>query len=147
MSQSEPLILLAEDNLSHAKLVRRSLAERRLVHRVIHVTDGASAVAYLEDCGQLDPAADKPLPHVILLDLRLPKVDGLEVLERLKGNPALARIPVVILSTSSAPHDVARAYALHANSYVVKPLNFKVFSQLIGDLGTYWLFWNQPANS
>ena len=140
----EPLlVLLVEDNLDHAELVMRSFAEHRVANRIVHLADGQTALDYLFRQGPYaDKLGDTPLPHVVLLDLRLPRVDGLTVLKTIKDSEALRKIPVVVLTTSEAERDVARAYECHANSYIVKPLGFEQFSQLMADLGFYWLGWN-----
>jgi CheY-like chemotaxis protein len=140
----EPLtILLVEDNPDHAELVKRNFADSLVANQVEHVEDGEAALAYLHGRGGYADRARFPQPHLILLDLRLPRIDGLEVLKEIKNHPALHRIPVVILTTSDAERDLARAYEYHANSYVMKPVGFEEFSQLLRDLGFYWLAWNR----
>src|SRR5512139_2816639 len=109
------VILLIEDNVAHAELVSRSLGDHRVANRVSHVSDGEAALDYLFRRGRYADPSLSPRPHVILLDLRLPKVDGLEVLRQVKTSPELSRIPVVILTTSAAERDVARAYEERAN--------------------------------
>ncbi len=142
--RGEPfLILLVEDNLDHTELIVRSFQGYRVANRINHVTDGEAALDYLFRRGAYEDPGLSPRPHVILLDLRLPKVDGLEVLRQIKETKTLKRIPVVILTTSNAESDVARAYDYHANSYVVKPLDFANFVRLMDDLGFYWLGWNR----
>lgn len=136
------VILLVEDNLDHAELILRNLKEHRIVNNIHHVADGAQALDYLfRRKAYADPVMS-PRPHLVLLDLRLPKVDGLEVLKRIKTDQSLKCIPVVILTTSDAESDVAAAYGNHVNSYLVKPVGFEDFSQLMDDLGFYWLAWN-----
>jgi CheY-like chemotaxis protein len=140
----EPLtILLVEDNPAHAELVFRSFQEHRVANRIIHVEDGETALNYLFRRDEFTDPTKSPRPHVVLLDLRLPKVDGLDVLEEMKGVQNLRSIPVVILTTSEAESDIARAYHHHANSYLVKPVDFAKFTQLMEDLGYYWLCWNR----
>jgi CheY-like chemotaxis protein len=136
------LVMLVEDNLDHAELVIRTLEQHRIANLIRHFSDGQSALDYLLRQGEYGDPALSPRPHVILLDLRLPRVDGLDVLEQVKANPELKAIPVVILTTSEAEKDVARAYYNHANSYLVKPLGFDEFRKLMEDLGFYWLGWN-----
>jgi len=136
----EVTILLVEDNRDHAELIQRSFHEHGLDGRIVHVVDGEAALRYLFQRGEY---ADRPRPRLILLDLRLPRVDGLEVLHEIKQSPELQRIPAVILTTSDADRDVARAYAEHANSYLVKPVDFAQFDGLMHDLGRYWLAWNR----
>jgi CheY-like chemotaxis protein len=145
--KGEPLeILLVEDNEDHAELVRRALAEHRVANRIRHLSDGQMALDYLFRRGPFEDPASSPRPHVVLLDLRLPRVDGLEVLAVVKTDPDLRRIPVVVLTTSDAERDLARAYASHANSYLVKPVGFESFQKLMEDFGFYWLGWNRnPA--
>lgn len=133
-------ILLVEDNRDHAELIQRSFQEHGLEGRIEHVVDGEAALRYLFRRGEY---ADRPRPRLILLDLRLPRVDGLEVLHEIKQSPELQRIPAVVLTTSDADRDVARAYAEHANSYLVKPVDFAQFDGLMRDLGRYWLAWNR----
>jgi CheY-like chemotaxis protein len=142
----EPLvILLVEDDQAHAEIVRRSLAGFRVANRLEHVRDGQAALEYLDGQGPWS-SLPHPRPHLILLDLRLPKVDGLELLGNIKAEPRLASIPVVVLSTSDAEKDMLRASKSHANSYLVKPLDLDEFVRMIGALGDYWLGWNkQPT--
>ncbi|MBN1845743.1 MAG: response regulator [Sedimentisphaerales bacterium] len=139
----EPIqILLIEDNPGHAELVIRTLEHHRIANQIVTLPDGQAALDYLFGRAPYDQPASATRPHVILLDLRLPKIDGLEVLREIKNDPVLRRIPVVILTTSKAEQDVARAYEYHANSYLVKPVDFTKFSQMMQDLGFYWLGWN-----
>ena len=140
----EPLvILLVEDNPSHTELIRRSLQDHRVGNRLHHVPDGEAALNYLFQRPPYDDPQTHPRPHLILLDLRLPKVDGLEVLREIKSSDTLRRIPVVIVTTSEAERDMLQAYDNHANSYLVKPVDFEQFTQLMSDLGFYWLAWNR----
>jgi len=137
--QGEPIsILLVEDNVDHAHLVMRKLKSFQVANKIMHIEDGEAALQYLAKAGQ-----EKNLPHIILLDLRLPKVDGLEVLKFVKSNQVFMDIPVVILTTSDAETDIAKAYHLHANSYLVKPVNFENFTELMEILGFYWICWNK----
>lgn len=136
---AELTILLVEDNRAHAELVKRSLEDHPLANRIMHVSDGEAALDYLFRRGEFEDPAASPRPHVVFLDLRLPKLDGLEVLSQIRRDPELARLPVVILTTSNADADVSGAYDEHANSYVVKPLDFGVFSEMLTELGFYWL--------
>lgn len=141
--RDEPLtILLIEDNMDHAELVRRGFEDHRVANEIYHVLDGQAALDYLDRQGNYANANESPRPSVILLDLRLPKVDGLEVLEHIKTSEDLRTIPVVILTTSEAERDVTRAYDHNANSYLVKPVDFDKFAGLMNDLGFYWLGWN-----
>jgi CheY-like chemotaxis protein len=136
------LVMLVEDNVDHAELVIRTLEEHRIANKVSHFLDGQSALDYLFQRGEFSNQTDNPRPHVILLDLRLPRVDGIDVLKSIKESDELKSIPVVVLTTSEAEKDVARAYYNHANSYLVKPVGFEEFKKLMDDLGFYWLGWN-----
>lgn len=142
-SSGEPIhILLVEDNDAHAELVKRGFEQHRVLNRITHLKDGKAAIDFLFTEGEYSEA-ELDLPHIILLDLRLPKVDGLEVLKQIKSDQGMNKIPVVILSTSAAEQDVARAYSFHANSYLVKPMDYDKFRELMADLGYYWMAWNQ----
>jgi len=147
MNGEPVLVMLVEDNADHAELVIRTLAEHRVANRIRHFMDGQSALDYLF---RRDPYTDpdaNPRPHIILLDLRLPRVDGLEVLQAIKESEETRHIPVVVLTTSEADRDVARAYDHHVNSYLVKPVGFEEFNTLMEDLGFYWLGWNTNPNA
>ena len=136
-------ILLIEDDLNHAELITRGLADNLAVNQLNHVVDGEAALDYLFQRGEYADVDRSPRPHLILLDLRIPRIDGLEVLRQIKTTEILRRIPVVVLTTSESDQDIARAYDNQANSYLVKPVEFIDFSQLMRDLGFYWLVWNQ----
>jgi CheY-like chemotaxis protein len=139
----EPVVvLLVEDSEDHAELVVRNLHDHNVANRIIHVADGQAALDYLLRHGDYADPERSPRPHVVLLDLRLPKVDGLEVLRAIKEHPDLRAIPVVVLTTSQADRDVASAYRHHANSYLVKPVGFEQFCRMMKDLGFYWMGWN-----
>ena len=139
----EPLlVMLIEDNVDHAELVIRTLEEHQIANNVRHFLDGQAALDYLFQRGDYSDQRANPRPHVILLDLRLPRMDGLDVLKTIKEDEDLKTIPVVVLTTSEAEKDVARAYYHHANSYLVKPVGFEEFRKLMDDLGLYWLGWN-----
>ncbi len=144
----EPIvILLVEDDPAHAEIVIRNLEGFRVANRLIHVDDGQKALDYLYRRGEFSEPEQAPRPGLILLDLRLPKVDGLEVLETVKGDPDLCQIPVVVLTTSAAEADMIRAYKNHANSYLVKPVTFPEFVEMMKVIGYYWLAWNEnPFN-
>jgi len=140
----QPLtILLVEDNADHAELVKRNLEQFQVANQLQHVEDGEAALDYLYQRGAYADARRFPRPNLILLDLRLPRIDGLEVLRQVKDDGKLQLIPVVILTTSDAERDMALAYQYHANSYVTKPVDFARFSTLLRDLGFYWLAWNR----
>ena len=137
------LILLVEDDPAHAEIVRRTLEDFRVANRLVHVSDGQEALDYLFHQGNYADPKQFPRPGMVLLDLRLPKVDGLEVLKIAKADPDLSQIPIVILTTSAAESDMARAYACQANSYLVKPVDLAHFTELMEAFGFYWLAWNQ----
>jgi CheY-like chemotaxis protein len=136
------LVMLIEDNIDHAELVVRTLEDHLIRNKVLHFLDGQSALDYLFRRGEFSEATETQRPHVILLDLRLPRVDGIDVLKAIKEDADLKSIPVVVLTTSEAEKDVAKAYYNHANSYLVKPVGFEDFKKLMDDLGFYWLGWN-----
>ena len=140
----EPLnLLLVEDNDAHAEMVKRSFAQHKLASQIFHVDDGQKALDYIFREGEYSDMEKFPSPHCVLLDLRLPKIDGLEVLRRIKSDENTRKTPVVILTTSAADKDIAQSYKYHANSYIVKPMDFSEFESLIDNLGHYWLAWNQ----
>lgn len=140
------LVLLIEDNIDHAELVIRTMESHHIPTRIQHLTDGESALDYLLRRNKFSDPESSPLPHMILLDLRLPRVDGLEVLKSIKEEETLRHIPVIILTTSEAERDVVHAYENYVNSYLVKPVGFEDFSNLMKDIGIYWLGWNKQAH-
>jgi len=142
MTGEPVLVMLIEDNIDHAELVVRTLEDHLISNKVRHFLDGQSALDYLFRRGEFSEAKETQRPHVILLDLRLPRVDGIDVLKAIKEDADLKSIPVVVLTTSEAEKDVAKAYYNHANSYLVKPVGFEDFKKLMDDLGFYWLGWN-----
>jgi CheY-like chemotaxis protein len=137
-------ILLVEDNPRDAELAMRALKKRNLTNKLVWVKDGAEALEFI--FGSRNGADSKVhhRPKLILLDLKLPKVDGLEVLRQLKADPKTKIIPVVVLSSSREEPDIARSYELGVNSYIVKPVNFDNFSEAVAEVGLYWLLLNQP---
>jgi len=142
--KGEPIvILLVEDDEAHAEIVRRNFETSHLANRLMHVSDGQAALDYLHRRNGFSNPEKSPRPGIILLDLRLPKVDGLEVLKKIKADSDFSPIPVVILTTSKAEEDMVRAYDNHANSYLVKPVDFSQFTKLMETFGYYWLAWNQ----
>ncbi len=141
-------ILLVEDNVHDGELALRALRKRNLTNHVHWVKDGAEALEFLFARAPDGELTLHRIPRVILLDLKLPKVDGLEVLRRLKGDPASRAIPVVVMTSSREEQDLMESYQLGVNSYVVKPLDFDNFSDAVAQLGLYWLLLNQiPAPS
>ena len=147
MPLAEPVapqvLLLVEDNPDHEELIRRAFAEREPAVTLAVARHGEEALDYLHRRGVYQDPSRSPRPRLILLDLRLPRVDGLEVLGEIKSTPALRATPVVVLTTSDSEHDVARAYAQHANSYLVKPAEFSRIRDLIDQVHSYWLGMNR----
>ncbi|OLC97178.1 MAG: two-component system response regulator [Gemmatimonadetes bacterium 13_1_40CM_3_70_6] len=135
-TQGEIEVLLVEDNPSDVELTLRALQKRNLANRVVVARDGVEALQILEG-----PA---PLPKVVLLDLKLPKLNGLEVLRRMKSDERTKRIPVVVLTSSHEEPDVEESYRLGVNSYVVKPVDFESFATAVAEVGLYWLLLNHP---
>ncbi|RMF58748.1 MAG: response regulator [Bacteroidetes bacterium] len=132
-------ILLVEDEPAHAEMIKRVLAGPRGELEIVHLSDGESALDYLFQRGSYQGATR---PHMVLLDLHLPRVQGLDVLRQIRESETLRMLPVVVLTTSEAEQDVVRAYEHHANSYIVKPLDFRKFTDLMTDLRYYWTEWN-----
>ncbi|HOB74345.1 MAG TPA: response regulator [Phycisphaerae bacterium] len=140
MSEKCTRFLLVEDNNAHAKLVMLQLGDSQGNVVVDRVSDGSEALDYLHRRGKF---ADRARPDVVLLDLKLPKVDGHEVLRQLKSDEELRLIPVVVLTTSTADADRNKAYANYANSYITKPLDFEDFQNMMNSVKSYWASWNQ----
>lgn len=148
IKEGEPLVILfIEDDPAHAEITMRNFKKNRISNKVIHLWDGQQALDYLFRQGEYSDPEKSPLPHLILMDLRLPKVDGLEVLAKIRANESLKYIPTVILTTSEADVDISRAYDYNVNSYLVKPLDYDKFSNLIEAFGFYWVVWNKYPSS
>jgi len=140
-------ILIVEDNPHDLEMTMRGLQKARLVNSIHVARDGEEALDFIFCTG---PHADRRMedqPRVILLDIKLPKIDGLEVLARLKGDPRTATIPVVMLTSSQEQSDLIESYQHGVNSYIVKPVNFESFVQAVAELGMYWVLLNQPPAS
>lgn len=135
-------IILVEDNISDADLVMRSLKKNNIANKVVHLEDGQQALDYIFSEGEWANRNHPVFPRVILLDLKMPKVNGIEVLRRLKSNQETKEIPVVVLTSSKEDPDVKECYRLGVNSYVVKPVEFDDFVHAISHLGLYWLIIN-----
>lgn len=140
----EKTILLVEDNPNDVELTMLALKKNKLVNNINVVNDGAEALEYLFATGAYAGRHACRLPQLVLLDLRLPKVDGIEVLQRLRADPRTRRLPVVIMTSSNEEADLARAYDNGANSYVRKPVDFEHFVEAVKMLGLYWLILNEP---
>ena len=146
MQDEQPYtILLVEDEPAHAEIVRRSFESIGIANMLQHVSDGEAALDYLYRNNEFSDPATSPRPGLILLDLRLPKVDGQQLLKTIKSDPNLNSIPVVVLTTSASEADIAMAYSNNANSYLVKPVDFTKFSEMLETLGTYWMSWNHHS--
>lgn len=138
-------ILLIEDNPHEAELAIRSLKKHNLANRLIHIDDGADALDFLFGRGRF-ATLNRSNPKLILLDLKLPKVSGHEILQQIRADDQLRTIPVVVLTSSNEEADMVRSYQLGVNSYIVKPVNFEAFSKAIEEVGLYWMVLNKrPA--
>ncbi|HEX8546754.1 MAG TPA: response regulator [Cytophagaceae bacterium] len=134
-------ILLVEDNVDDAGLTIRALKKINLSNNLLHLQDGEEALAYLFS------KENQPYPRLILLDLKMPKVDGLEVLRAIKADENLKVIPVVMLTSSKEDQDIVQSYALGVNAYIVKPVEFDKFVKAVADLGLFWMIINQPPKN
>jgi CheY-like chemotaxis protein len=137
-------ILLVEDNPTDAELAIRALKKSNLANKLVWVKDGAEALDFIFGAGVYSDRAMANGPKVIMLDLRLPKVDGMEVLRRIKGDERTRTIPVVVLTSSKEDRDVAESYQLGVNSFISKPVEFDAFAKTVSELGLYWLLVNRP---
>lgn len=137
-------ILLVEDNPQDLELALRALRQAKLTENIQVARDGAEALEYIFCEGPHTGRRMQDVPRVILLDLKLPKVDGLEVLQRIKGDPRTQTIPIVVLTSSQEQSDVMKSYRLGVNGYIVKPVNFERFVDAVQKLGMYWLLLNHP---
>ncbi len=145
MNHNSVEILLVEDNINDAELARRALKKHNLANNLFHVKDGEEALDFIFATGKYNGTRSvAALPRIILLDIQMPKVNGIEVLARIKSDERTKLTPVVILTSSKEDPDIKRCYDLGANSYIVKPLNFESFAESIKQLGFYWLLLNEP---
>ena len=138
-------ILLVEDNLEDAELTIYALRKAQLANHIFHVKDGAEALDFLFCKGPFETRSVEKPPRLVLLNIKMPKVDGIQVLREIKANDITRSIPVVIMTSSREEHDIITSYHLGVNSYVVKPINMQDFSKAVGELGLYWLITNQTA--
>ena len=137
-------ILLVEDNPDDAELTIRAIKKHHLANKLFWVKDGEEALDFIFASGEYTERRDEKHPNVILLDLKLPKVDGLEVLRRIRADEKAKLIPVVVLTSSKEEKDIIESYKLGVNSYIVKPVNFDKFFKTVSELGLYWLLLNEP---
>lgn len=144
MENSEIEILLVEDNINDAELTIRAMKKNNLANKIIHLKDGAEALDYLFCTGDYSGRYINNKPKVILLDLKMPKVNGIEVLKAVKSDERTKTIPVVVLTSSVEDPDVKICYDLGVNSYIVKPVGFENFTRVVAELGLYWVLLNQP---
>lgn len=145
MNPNSVEILLVEDNITDAELTIRELKKHNMANNLIHVKNGEEALDFIFATGKYSSTREiQYSPKVILLDIQMPKVNGLEVLQKIKSDPRTRSIPVVILTSSKESPDIQKCYDLGANSYIVKPVNFEGFAEAIKNLGFYWLLLNQP---
>lgn len=142
---SGAIILLVEDNRSDETLTLRALRKSNILNEVVVVRDGAAALDYLFGRGEFEGRDLSEIPHLVLLDLNLPKLGGLDVLREIRADERMKLLPVVILTSSQEDRDLLAGYSLGANSYVVKPVDFKQFADAVQQLGLYWLVVNHPA--
>ncbi|WP_428236484.1 response regulator [Gracilimonas sp.] len=146
MAERSVEILLVEDNKRDADLTLRALKKKKLSNKVVWVKDGEEALEYLFAKGRYADRSITDKPKVVLLDLKMPKVDGLEVLKEIRNNSVTEKLPVVIMTSSKEEQDIVQSYEYGVNSYIVKPVDFKKFMESVADVGFYWLLLNQPTN-
>ena len=144
MDYEPSTILLVEDEEAHAELTKRAIRKAGNANRVDIVSDGEQALDYLYNREKYADKKKYPVPGLILLDIKLPGIDGIEVLKRIKEDPDLKRIPVIMLTTSERDEDIVRSYEHYANSYLTKPVGFKAFEEKIVQAGFYWMILNKP---
>ena len=144
----EPLnILLVEDEEAHAQLTKRAIRKAGNANRIDVACDGEEALDYLFNSRKYADKSKYPCPGLILLDIKLPGIDGIEILQKIKRDPNLKKIPVIMLTTSEREEDIARSYDYHANSYLTKPVGFKEFEEKISQIDFYWMILNKPPVS
>ena len=148
MYRRSSVILLVEDNDDDAALTLRALRRNNVANEVVRLADGVEALDYLQGAGRFEGRNRHEVPGLVLLDIKLPRVNGLEVLRNMRADTATGAVPVVVLSSSVEQRDLETAYALGANSYVQKPVDFDRFVDAVGQIGTYWLRLNEtPART
>ena len=140
----KPDIILVEDSASDAELTIRALRKNNIINQLVHLEDGEEALEFIFAIGKYADRSIDDLPKVILLDLKMPKISGLEVLRKIKSDERTKSIPIVLLTSSKEENDIVDAYQLGVNSYIVKPMEFENFVKIVSDIGLYWLLVNQP---
>lgn len=146
MENSHVEILLVEDNPNDAELTIRALRKINISNKLIHLKDGAEALDFIFGIGTFEGRNINKRPKVILLDLKMPKVDGIEVLKKIKENDNTKKIPVVVLTSSKEDPDISTCYSLGVNSYIVKPVEFDSFIKAVSEVGLYWMLLNQAPD-
>ena len=146
MKNEEIEIVLVEDNPDDAELTIRALKKGNITNNLIHLTDGAEALDFIFCTGKFSDRSNNIKPKLILLDLNMPKVNGIEVLQRLKSDEHTKTIPVVVLTSSREDPDVQTCYKLGVNSYIVKPVGFANFTKAVSEVGLYWVLQNHPVS-
>lgn len=144
---NETEILLVEDSMEDAEMTIRALKKVNLANKLVHLKDGQEALDFLFGSGEFSGRDTMMKPKVVLLDIKMPRVDGIEVLRQIKSNEATRNIPVVIMTSSSQEKDIITSYSLGVNSYVVKPVDFEGFAKAVSELGLYWLLTNRVTDS
>jgi two-component system response regulator len=147
MSENDRYILIVEDNPQDEEIAVRALTKRNVANRIVVARDGEEAVEFLFGGGKSDRAPAAVLPQVVLLDLKLPKVDGMEILRLIRTTGRTKRMPVVVVTSSDEDRDIAESYELGVNSYVRKPVNFDAFSEAVAQIGLYWYVLNTPPKT
>ena len=141
---NDKIILLVEDNPDDEVLTLRALQKNKIAADIAVARDGVEALEYLQIGDHTSSASDRPLPKAILLDLKLPRIDGIEVLRRIRENERTKHLLVIVLTSSLEKQDLDRAYGLHVNSYIRKPVDFTQFVEAVRQIGLYWLILNEP---
>lgn len=137
-------ILLVEDNPNDAELIIRGLRKNKIANNILHISDGAEALEFFFSTGKYEGRNANLSPKIVILDLKLPKVSGIEILQKIKSDERTKSIPVVILTSSKEEKDIVKSYKYGVNSYIVKPVDFNKFTEAIKHLGMYWLLLNEP---
>lgn len=145
MKYTDVEVLLVEDNPYEAQLALRCLKQFNLGSRPLHIDDGVDALDFIFACGKYEGSRSSEMLKVIFLDLKLPRIEGLEILRQIKSDEHTKTIPVIILTSSGEETDIRNAYQLGANSFIIKPVDFDIFNQVISSIANYWIFTNESA--